>query len=871
MATENLPISGLYPLTGALTPNDLLVISQELPEGWQSFNVEISKFVDLVVEGMNEAGVFMRKVYTLDDNGLVGQGTITNALGLNWDYLRSQFAPITVGNDYVPLVTRIIAGNGLTGGGDLTANRSLVLGTPSTISAVTTNLVSAESHTHAIDKASTSVAGVVKLIDTVTSTSVTEAPTARVVKVLNDGKVDKTTIITAGAGLTGGGDLTVGRSVVLGVPSTLNETSTNNVSATSHTHAIDKASTAAAGLVKLNDTLISNSVVEAATAKTVKTLNDTKTDKTVQVTAGVGLTGGGDLTTNRTVSMGVPSTVTSDTVNAATATTHTHAIDKASTAVAGVVKLNDTLVSTSLTEAPTANAVKSLNDLKAAKSVTITTGWGLTGGGNLSANRSIDLNFSELDTRYAATGVGSAYAPLTRVLTAGTGLTGGGDLTANRTFAVSFGTAVNTVAMGNDGRILNGQTAFGWGNHASQAYLKTVALRANSGLLGNGTNATNGLGIDYAVLNTRYLPLAGGTINGDLTINGKLNAAGLDTGIPIGAVMWFNCYRPSLPDGWVALDGQLLTRTAFPDLWVMVRDKKVPIVTEALWLTAPTSTFANYIPYSYRNYYTVGNGSSTFRIPDTNGVQTGSIQSPVLRGDGKAGGDVGYTHGDSIRNITGDFSGVVPRSSTIPAGVFNRLGTNFSGVDGNGSAQQNYNFDASRIVPTSNENSPASVFGVMAIKARGGTSSMPASGSPATLLANQFNGSQKIVGDLEVTGNVNFANVNNLPMLGIGQKYKVFITREALNAARTARFTIDTKERLIRTFYYNTDVAPRHIFLHGDFADATMQIGDALWRLWDGDVWGAVSFIVPPGEKYALWMQSNLQNNILSWVELGKY
>lgn len=44
----------------------------------------------------------------------------------------------------------ISAGNGLTGGGDLTANRSLALGTPSSISPTTTNNVSASSHTHAI-------------------------------------------------------------------------------------------------------------------------------------------------------------------------------------------------------------------------------------------------------------------------------------------------------------------------------------------------------------------------------------------------------------------------------------------------------------------------------------------------------------------------------------------------------------------------------------------------------------------------------------------------------------------------------------------------------------------------------------------------
>lgn len=45
----------------------------------------------------------------------------------------------------------INAGNGLTGGGAISANRTITLGTPSTITNSTTNSVSSTSHTHAID------------------------------------------------------------------------------------------------------------------------------------------------------------------------------------------------------------------------------------------------------------------------------------------------------------------------------------------------------------------------------------------------------------------------------------------------------------------------------------------------------------------------------------------------------------------------------------------------------------------------------------------------------------------------------------------------------------------------------------------------
>lgn len=41
----------------------------------------------------------------------------------------------------------------------------------------------------------------------------------------------------------------------------------------------------------------------------------------------------------------------------------------------------------------------------------------------------------------------------------------------NSAFNKAFGTTAGTVAQGNDSRINNGQTAFGWGNHASAGYL----------------------------------------------------------------------------------------------------------------------------------------------------------------------------------------------------------------------------------------------------------------------------------------------------------------------------------------------------------------------------------------------------------------
>lgn len=57
----------------------------------------------------------------------------------------------------------ITAGDGLTGGGDLSADRALALGTPGTLSGSTPNAVTATSHTHAVAVATDAVSGVIEL------------------------------------------------------------------------------------------------------------------------------------------------------------------------------------------------------------------------------------------------------------------------------------------------------------------------------------------------------------------------------------------------------------------------------------------------------------------------------------------------------------------------------------------------------------------------------------------------------------------------------------------------------------------------------------------------------------------------------------
>lgn len=86
---------------------------------------------------------------------------------------------------------------------------------------------------------------------------------------------------------------------------------------------------------------------------------------------------------------------------------------------------------------------------------TITAGTGLTGGGDLSANRTLTVTYGT-SAGTAAQGNDSRIVgavQTTRTLTAGTGLTGGGTLAADRTFAADFGTASGKVCEGNDSRL----------------------------------------------------------------------------------------------------------------------------------------------------------------------------------------------------------------------------------------------------------------------------------------------------------------------------------------------------------------------------------------------------------------------------------
>lgn len=66
--------------------------------------------------------------------------------------------------------------------------------------------------------------------------------------------------------------------------------------------------------------------------------------------------------------------------------------------------------------------------------------------------------------------------------------------------------------------------------------------------------------------------------------------------------------------GYVPMDGGTYLRDQYPDAWNLIKLGKVPVVSESAWITDP----------SKRGSFTVGNGETTFRVPDRNGKTEGN-------------------------------------------------------------------------------------------------------------------------------------------------------------------------------------------------------------------------------------------------------
>lgn len=130
------------------------------------------------------------------------------------------------------------------------------------------------------------------------------------------------------------------------------------------------------------------------------------------------------------------------------------------------------------------------------------------------------------DTADAAQATANAAAPQTRTLTAGSGLTGGGDLSANRSFACDFGSGAGKVCQGNDSRLSDARTptAHAASHKGGGSDVIDNAVAGGAAGLMSGTDKTKLDGIATGALsNTDSYPLAYSTT----TTDGDPGAGGL--------------------------------------------------------------------------------------------------------------------------------------------------------------------------------------------------------------------------------------------------------------------------------------------------------------------------------------------------------
>lgn len=287
-------------------------------------------------------------------------------------------------------------------------------------------------------------------------------------------KADKTTSVSAGSGLTGGGDLSADRTIAMpavGTSGTYGDAATVPVLSTDTQGRVSSVTPTAIAITQSQVTGLSGNLAA-------------KADKTTSISAGTGLSGGGDLSTDRTISM--PNVGVAGSYGSASS------VPAFSTDAQGRVT-STTNTPIQITEAQVTGLGADLSD-KADKITTITAGSGLTGGGDLSANRTIAMPSIGVPGNYGSasdipvittdsqgrvsgvlvtpvqvaetqvTGLVSDLAgkvDTTRLVNTTNGLTGGGDLAADRTLSPVYGTLANTITEGNDPRLSDARVPTG--------------------------------------------------------------------------------------------------------------------------------------------------------------------------------------------------------------------------------------------------------------------------------------------------------------------------------------------------------------------------------------------------------------------------
>lgn len=166
----------------------------------------------------------------------------------------------------------------------------------------------------------------------------------------------------------------------------------------------------------------------------------------------------------------------------------------------------------------------------------------------------------------------------------------------------------------------------------------------------------------------------------------------------------------------VVSDGQLLNRADWPELWAYAQ--MLSPISDDEWLADKFK----------RGRYSTGNGTTTFRVPDRNGVQSGSLAALYARGDGAGNGTAasaadGMVFDSAAPNIYGDIGGVIAYGQT-GAIVRGQEETPLATQPVTGNGVLRVSLDASKVSPvygrSNSEIMGRNFVGVWVIRASGG-------------------------------------------------------------------------------------------------------------------------------------------------------
>lgn len=301
---------------------------------------------------------------------------------------------------------------------------------------------------------------------------------------------------------------------------------------------------------------------------------------------------------------------------------------------------------------------------------------------------------------------------------------------------------------------------------------------------------------DYDAVTMRQLRNSGGG-SGSPTMNGISNFG-------IGD-FHLRDSRAFIPAYEVVADGQLLNRADWPELWAYAQ--LVGTITDATWVTTPAQ----------RGKYSDGDGSTTFRVPDLNGVKKNGEESGTIvgdsigglfaRGDGGLSSSIGNVLKNAAPNITGNIGGIWRAGFSVPGGAFSSSPPSTQNVSTSSQTPSYFdtNFDASRSSASygrdgTTEVYPNHVVGVWVIRASGGfvaantswavinqDSTLPGSGT--TVNGGEVRSQYKIAGAVE-------AEASFKTMATIGGTYLARMTVTNATKGSEVNFDFDDANRV---------------------------------------------------------------------------